>query len=105
MKRTYAVVWSSGDDVVVSGRLDRLDDRFELHGRNGGLAIAFSDVTGASIARGQADRLRGLPVLVLEREGAASVRIASLEGTAVLHELSDRLEHSGLKVVSAPNAA
>ena len=104
MKRTYAVVWSTGDEDVVSGRLDRFGDRFELHGRNGGVKIAFSNVKSASIARGQADRLHGLPVLALDVGAATPVRIASLEGTAVLHELADRLEQSGLKVAGPPAA-
>jgi hypothetical protein len=100
MRRTYAVVWSRGGDVG-SGRLDRLDDRFELYGRDRRLSIPFSELVGAAIARGQNDRLRGLPVLALEIEGGPSVRIASLEGTAVLHELADRVAASGLTVVSA----
>jgi hypothetical protein len=100
MRRTYAVVWCTGGDVG-SGRLDRHDDRFELHGRDRRLSIPFSGLVGAAIARGQKDRLRGLPVLALDIEGGPSVRIASLEGPAVLHELADRVAESGLKVVSA----
>jgi hypothetical protein len=94
MKRTYAVVWSM-DGEVGSGRLDRLDDRFELHGRGERLSIPFSELVGASIARGQRDRLRGLPVLVLDVGRGTPIRIASLEGAAVLHELADRVKRAG----------
>ena len=101
MKRSYAVLWSTDGDTG-PGRLDPLDDRFELHGRNRRLSIPFADLAGASIARGPKDRLHGLPVLALAlRNGSPAVRIASLEGTAVLHELADRVEHAGLTVFAA----
>jgi hypothetical protein len=97
MKRTYAVVWGTSGEFG-PGRLEPLDDRFELHGRDRRLSIPFLDVVSASIARGHAERLRGLPVLALDLAGGASVRIASLEGTAALHEL---VEHAGVTVSGA----
>jgi hypothetical protein len=75
--------------------LERLDNRFELHGRGRRVAILFAELVGASIARGHDDRLHGLPVLALDLASGASVRIASLEGTAALHELFDRVERAG----------
>lgn len=90
MKRSYAVVWSSGRDVG-PGRLDPLDDGFELHGRGRTLSIPFARLARASVRRGPRDRLRGLPVLELEVGDGESVRIASLEGTAALLELADRV--------------
>jgi hypothetical protein len=97
MHRSYAVIWST-NDATSSGRLDPFDDRFELYGRDGSLSIRFSELSGASIARGNEDRLRGLPVLALDLQGRAVVRVASLEGAAVLHELADRVEKAGLPV-------
>jgi hypothetical protein len=98
VKHSYAVLWGTDEDTG-PGRLDPLQDRFELQGRNRRLSIPFADLVGASIARGQEDRLRGLPVLALSlRKGSPTVRIASLEGAAVLHELADRVKHSGLTV-------
>ncbi len=99
MKRSYAVVWSSNGDSG-SGRLEPLGDRFELHGRDRRLSIRFSDLAGTSIARGRHDRLRGMPVLALRPRGSPPVRIASLEGVALLHELAERIERSGLMVVA-----
>lgn len=87
MKRSYAVVWSDGDKLG-SGRLEACGDRFELHGREAHVSIPFADVAGASIARKQVDRLRGLPVLLLRRGDREPVRIASLEGPGVLYELA-----------------
>ena len=89
MRHSYAVVWSRNGDVG-SGRLDPFEDRFELQGRDRRLSVPFSSLARAAILRGHDDRLRGLPV-----------RIASLEGTAALHELADRVEHAGLLVAAA----
>jgi len=89
-ERTYAVLWSDGD-TVGSGRLEASGNRFELHGRETRVSIPFSDVASASISRRQVDRLRGLPVLLLRRGGREPVRIASLEGPGVLHELARHL--------------
>ena len=69
-KRSYAVVWSSGDDIR-SGRLEQFADRFDLCGRETRVSIPFAELLGAAIARDPADRLRGLPVLVLRRSGVA----------------------------------
>jgi hypothetical protein len=94
MKRSYAVIWST-NGATSSGRLDPFDDRFELYGRDGSLSIPFSGLAGAAIARGNGERLRGLPVLALDLLAGAHVRVASLEGAAVLHELFDRVERAG----------
>jgi hypothetical protein len=101
MNRTYAVVWSE-NGLLASGRLDSFADRFELDGRGQRLSIPFVELLGVSIARSRTDRLRGLPVLELGRRAAAPVRIASLEGTAALHELFDQVERAG---ANARNAA
>jgi hypothetical protein len=96
---SYAVVWS-GDDGVASGRLEPCADGFELYGRHRRSSIPFGDLVGASIARRHADRLRGLPVLVLLTRSGVRVRIASLEGAGVLHELAQHVERAGLPVTS-----
>ncbi len=96
-KRSYAVVWSRGDEIG-SGRLDPFADRFDLCGRERSFSIRFSELLGAAIARGQGERLRGLPVLVLRPVSGVSVRIATLEGAGVLHELVQHVERAGLAV-------
>jgi hypothetical protein len=97
VERSYAVVWSSGAEIR-SGRLDPFADRFELCGRERSFSIPFSELLGAAIARGRGERLRGLPVLVLRPIGGGSVRIATLEGAGVLHELAQHVERAGLAV-------
>jgi len=95
MSRTYAVVWSENGSTA-SGRLDAFGDRFELDTRTQHVSIPFAEVEDASIERGRASRLRGLPVLQLGRIGRPPLCIASLEGTAVLHELFDQIERTSL---------
>ena len=95
--RSYAVLWSSGRDIR-TGRLDPHSDRLDLCGRERSFSIPFSNLRSAAIARGQGDRLRGLPVLVLRRIVGAPIRIASLEGPGVLHELAAHVERAGLVV-------
>jgi hypothetical protein len=100
MKRNYAVVWSRNGDTRC-GRLEPFPDRFELHGRERRLAVPFAELRGGSIARRPAERLLGMPVLVLDWREGPPLRIASLEGPGFLHELADRVEHAGRHVAAA----
>ena len=83
----YAVVWSDGA-AAWTGRLDAHADRLELHGRDTAVVIPLADVAEATIERGPAKRLRGLPVLALRRRDGSRLSIASLDGQGVLHELA-----------------
>ncbi|HEY3185707.1 MAG TPA: hypothetical protein VGJ77_22875 [Gaiellaceae bacterium] len=93
MKATYAVLWCGGE-AVESGRLEPRTEGLELRGRNRALSIDFTEVTGAAIARGADQRLRGLPVLSLLLRGGTALRIASLEGSGALHELAECIERA-----------
>jgi hypothetical protein len=95
MKRSYAVVWSE-NGTAGAGRLEMLHDAFELHGRGRRLSIPLVELASASIARRNDERLHGLPVLALTRRAGTCLRIASLEGVGVLHELAARLSDAGL---------
>jgi hypothetical protein len=93
MAGTHAVVWSS-DVGRGAGRLELRPDHLELSGRNRRLSIAFTELTAVSIARDRADRILGMPVLVLERGIGAMVRIAALEGPGLLYELAQQIEQA-----------
>jgi hypothetical protein len=95
VRRNYAVLWCNGAGVV-SGRLEPGVDNLQLIGRGHLLAIPFAELTDVAIARDSEDRIRGLPVLVLRRHDGGDVRIASLEGAAVLHELMEHIVQTGL---------
>ncbi len=76
-----------------------LADRFELHGKTTLLTVPFERVTRAAIARGDDDRLRGLPVLSLDCGDAGNLRIASLEGTGALYEIARFVDGASRAVV------
>jgi hypothetical protein len=95
MSSTYAVVWNTSGDTG-SGQLETFADRLELRGRDRSLSIPLGEVTGASIVRSAAERLRGLPVLVLGVRNREPVQIASLEGVGLLRELADRIARAGV---------
>jgi hypothetical protein len=96
MRSRYAVLWCSAD-AVEPGRLELTPGGFELRGRGAAVSVLFADLRAAAIARGRGDRLRGLPVLALHTHAGAYLRIASLEGSGVLHELAERIERAGLR--------
>jgi hypothetical protein len=93
VKSSYAVVWRNGQRVD-SGRLEPHRNGFELIGRAHRLSVAFSNLAHVAIARGERDRLRGLPVLVLRLRKGEEVRVASLEGVGVLRELAEHAERA-----------
>lgn len=90
MNRVYGVLWSDGDEIV-AGRLRFDRDGLELSGRRDGRRVEASEVRSVAIARRAADRLRGLPALVLGLRSGETLRIASLEGAGVLHEVAGRV--------------
>jgi hypothetical protein len=99
MKSSYAVVWSTPEGIG-SGRLEPRPDRLELQGRESRVSIPIELLTTVSIVREHAQRLRGLPVLALRGVDGGTVRIASLEGPAVLHELLECVQGFGLRAVT-----
>ena len=92
MVASYAVCWQEGDHAVGSGRLVLEPGRIRL-GAAGGveLAIPLGEVAAAAIHREACERLRGLPVLRVERYQGAPVRIASVIGAGALIELADAI--------------
>jgi hypothetical protein len=96
----YAVVWSVGDEPG-SGSLEIHPGGLELQSRDRRISVPFASLAGAWISRRPADRLHGLPALVLGPVGGGpSVRVASLEGPGVLHELAGEVADAGLVVAA-----
>ncbi|HEY6067697.1 MAG TPA: hypothetical protein VIU81_03315 [Gaiellaceae bacterium] len=83
----YAVLWN-GCEGEATGRLSVLADRFELTSGERRVVVRFADLVDVTIGRKQADRLRGLPVLWLRHRDGRALRLASLQGPGILHELS-----------------
>jgi hypothetical protein len=90
MKGTFAVLWAFHGRVH-SGSLEVVADRLLLTTRGRTMALPIGAIERFAIERGPAARLSGLAVLSLELEGHEALRVASLQGTAVLHDLAGLL--------------
>ena len=90
--QSYAVGWREPDGPFATGRL-QLDSNgllFEgrvCSGRPSRLELRFEDMTGVHIEAD--DFVRGVRALVLERRAGSPVRVMSLVGFGVLHEVAD----------------
>jgi hypothetical protein len=90
MKGTWAVLWALHGGVH-AGSLEAFEDRLELRARGRAVAIPLDSIAQFTIERGPAVRINGLPVLTLFLVEGDVVRLASLEGAGVLHELAGLL--------------
>jgi hypothetical protein len=95
MRGTIAVLWKLNGKVH-SGSLELLDDRLELRTRSRTLGIPLNSIVHYGIERGAAARLKGLVVLRLDLSDGVVVRVASLQGMGVLHQLAGRLAPSAV---------
>jgi hypothetical protein len=87
MKGTAAVLWTLHGRVH-AGRLELVHGRLELTAREAALSIPLSSIEQFGIAREAVNRLNGLAVLGLTLPDGDVIRIASLQGTGLLHELA-----------------
>jgi hypothetical protein len=73
---------------VHAGSLEAHDDRLEFRARGRAFGIPLQAIAQFTIERGPAARINGLPVLTLFLIEGDVIRLASLEGVGVLHEIS-----------------
>ena len=90
MKGTFAILWTLHGGRH-SGSLEVLDDRLELRARGRTMVIPLESIERFEIERGAPVRINGLAVLRLTLAGGVVVRVASLQGMGVLHQLAGRL--------------
>ena len=90
MRGTFAILWTL-DGKRHSGSLEVLGDRLELRTRGRTLVIPLDSIQQFEIERGAPVRINGLAVLKLTLIGGVVVRIASLQGMGVLHQLAGLL--------------
>ena len=95
LRLEQAVVWREADGVSRSGRLELGDERLELSGSGpgGGLAcvsLPYEDLVSVRIGRSRAERVKGAPVLVLERTAAPPIHVAAV-GAGGIFEAGDTL--------------
>jgi hypothetical protein len=87
MKRTCAILWALHGRVHAGG-LEVHDDRLQFRSRGRSLGIPLDSIAQFTIERGPAVRINGLPVLSLRLVEGDVLRLASLEGVGLLHELA-----------------
>ena len=100
MTGTFAVLWTFHGHVH-SGSVEAYSDRLELRTRGRAMSIPYASVVRFVIERGPAARINGLAVLKLVLEDGDVIRLASMEGTGVLHELSAVLAPAVAEAVGA----
>jgi len=94
--RDYAVLWREGDSGVNVGRVALADGTLTLSGRERGgrsrhCAVPLSLIRSVRIGHVSAERLHGMPSLIVERHRAAPILIAQAAGIGAVHELADLL--------------
>lgn len=92
----YAVVWREAGGPVLAGKLELGADglRLEGSGHRGLVArrrLEYADLAEIRIGREPAERINGLPSLILERGAGQSIAVAVLESPGAVFELSDVL--------------
>jgi hypothetical protein len=93
MQRTYGVVWREGTGPLGRGKLQLQAGSLRLDGLDGSGAvfreIDFDDLALVRVGRAPADRIAGLPSLVLELRDGEPLAIASVSQSGVIGELAE----------------
>jgi hypothetical protein len=76
---------------IHAGSAELDDERLQFRARGRAVSIPLGSIAQFTIERGPAARINGLPVLTLFLMEGDCVRLASLEGVGVLHELAAAL--------------
>ncbi len=95
MKVTYGVVWREGAGPLARGKLELRPRVMHLSGVAAGLpvaeAIAYDELQLVRVGRSPEERLQGRPSLVVERQSADRISIASVAEPGAIGELAERL--------------
>ncbi len=92
MAKTYAAVWQRDDAPRRVGKLAVARTALRFEGAQPGVAdagdlVRAGDITAVAIERSPAERLDGLPTIVVRLRGGLTVRVASLDGPGTVHEI------------------
>jgi hypothetical protein len=96
---SYAVLWSEPRQPVRAGKLELEPTGLRLEGALGGRGgrevhrVFYEDVEAVRVGRARSERIAGRPSLVLELAVGGPLRIGSVQGLGVLHELAGHLGH------------
>lgn len=90
MGKTYAVSWKDAQGSGGSGRLVLGSHALRLEG-NGGLELAYADLTDVSIGRSTGDRIGGRMTVLITRVDGRPLWIAPIAHQSMLREVHDRI--------------
>jgi hypothetical protein len=85
---TYAVTVSADDGPEQPGKLELASEAVRF---SGGSEVRYSDLGDVYLERRRGGPSPGRPALVLVSRDGERLRISSLEGLGVLHELAEEL--------------
>jgi len=94
---SFAVLWSEPRQPVRAGKLElestgiRLEGSLGTRGARQVHRVFYEDIEAVHVGRDRRERLSGRPALVLDLAVGGPLRIGSVQGIGVLHELAERL--------------
>lgn len=95
MRKSYGVVWRSGDGPLVVGRLDVQPLGFELDGLLDGEprreCLSYEELTEARVGRGAGERISGRPTVVLERRSGRPLYVSTVAQPSLVGEIVEGL--------------
>ena len=88
---SYAVLWSPPSKPVEAGKLELEPAGLLFEGPTGSRQVAYEEIAAVHVGRVGRERLGGRPALVLDLVAGGPLRIGSINGVGLLHELDERL--------------
>jgi hypothetical protein len=95
MRRSYGVVWKSGDGPLVVGKLGVQPLGFELDGLLDGEPrreyLSYEELTDARVGRGADQRIAGRPTVVLGRRSGPPLLVSTVAQPSLVGEIVEGL--------------
>jgi hypothetical protein len=95
MSANYAVSWQEGPEETSSGKLELGPRSIVFEGFNGSgtrsTEVRHRDIAAIRVTRLPSERIAGRPTLVVERQDAPAIRIASVAQPGIVSELAEHL--------------
>jgi hypothetical protein len=95
MRKSYGVVWRSGDGPLVVGKLGVQPLGFELDGLLDGEPrrdyVAYEELTEARVGRGAEERISGRATVVLERQSGPPLLVSTVAQPSLVGEIVEGL--------------
>ena len=88
---SYAVLWSAPSEPVEAGKLELEPAGLQFEGSAGSRQVSYGEIEAVHVGRVGPERLGGRPALVLDLVAGGPLRIGSINGAGLLHELDERL--------------